>query len=153
MWITNGTDADVVVVYAKTDPAAGPRGITAFIVEKGTPGYSTAQKLDKLGMRGSSTCELVCESCFVPEERVLGQVNGGVRVLMKGLDYERAVLGGGPLGLMAAALDVGLTYIHERKQSRQAVGTFELRQAKVADMYASLNAAGAYSYAFGRAGY
>jgi isovaleryl-CoA dehydrogenase len=151
MWITNGPDADVVVVYGKTDPAAGPRGITAFIVEKGYAGYSTAQKLDKLGMRGSSTCELVFESCFVPEENVLGQVNGGVRVLMKGLDYERAVLGGGPLGLMAAALDLVLPYIHERKQFGQPVGTFELMQAKVADMYASLNAARAYSYAIGRA--
>jgi isovaleryl-CoA dehydrogenase len=151
MWITNGPDADVVVVYGKTDPAAGPRGITAFIVEKGYAGYSTAQKLDKLGMRGSSTCELVFESCFVPEENVLGQVNGGVRVLMKGLDYERAVLGGGPLGLMAAALDLVLPYIHERKQFGQPVGTFELMQAKVADMYANLNAARAYSYAIGRA--
>ncbi len=151
MWITNGPDADVAVVYAKTDPAAGPRGITAFIVEQGFAGYSTAQKLDKLGMRGSSTCELVFEDCFVPEANVLGQVNGGVRVLMKGLDYERAVLGGGPLGLMAAALDLVLPYIHERKQFGQAVGTFELMQAKVADMYASLNAARAYSYAIGRA--
>jgi isovaleryl-CoA dehydrogenase len=151
MWITNGPDADVVVVYAKTDPAAGPRGITAFIVEKGFAGYSTAQKLDKLGMRGSSTCELVFEDCFVPEQNLLGQLNGGVRVLMKGLDYERAVLGGGPLGLMAAALDLVLPYIHERKQFGQAVGTFELMQAKVADMYASLNAARAYSYAIGRA--
>jgi len=151
MWITNGPDADVVVVYAKTDPAAGPRGITAFIVEKGMAGYSTAQKLDKLGMRGSSTCELVFENCLVPAERVLGQLNGGVRVLMRGLDYERAVLGGGPLGLMAAALDLVLPYIHERKQFGQAVGTFELMQAKVADMYASLNAARAYSYAIGRA--
>jgi isovaleryl-CoA dehydrogenase len=151
MWITNGPDADVVVVYAKTDPAAGPRGITAFIIEKGYAGYSTAQKLDKLGMRGSSTCELVFENCFVPAENVLGQLNGGVRVLMKGLDYERAVLGGGPLGLMAAALDLVLPYIHERKQFGQAVGTFELMQAKVADMYASLNASRAYSYAIGRA--
>jgi isovaleryl-CoA dehydrogenase len=151
MWITNGPDADVVVVYAKTDPAAGPRGITAFIVEKGYAGYSTAQKLDKLGMRGSSTCELVFDNCVVPEANVLGQLNGGVRVLMKGLDYERAVLGGGPLGLMAAALDLVLPYIHERKQFGQAVGTFELMQAKVADMYTSLNAARAYSYAIGRA--
>jgi isovaleryl-CoA dehydrogenase len=151
MWITNGPDADVVVVYAKTDPAAGPRGITAFLVEKSYAGYSTAQKLDKLGMRGSSTCELVFEDCVVPEENVLGQLNGGVRVLMKGLDYERAVLGGGPLGLMAAALDLVLPYIHERKQFGQAVGTFELMQAKVADMYATLNAARAYSYAIGRA--
>jgi isovaleryl-CoA dehydrogenase len=151
MWITNGPDADVTVVYAKTDPAAGPRGISAFIVEKGFAGFSTAQKLDKLGMRGSSTCELVFEDCFVPGENLLGQVNGGVRVLMNGLDYERAVLGGGPLGLMAAALDLVLPYIHERKQFGQAVGTFELMQAKVADMYASLNAARAYSYAIGRA--
>ncbi len=151
MWITNGPDADVVVVYAKTDPAAGARGITAFIVEKGYAGYATAQKLDKLGMRGSSTSELVFENCLVPAENVLGQLNGGVRVLMKGLDYERAVLGGGPLGLMAAALDLVLPYIHERKQFGQAVGTFELMQAKVADMYASLNAARAYSYAIGRA--
>jgi isovaleryl-CoA dehydrogenase len=151
MWITNGPDADVLVVYGKTDPAAGPRGISAFIIEKGYAGYSTAQKLDKLGMRGSSTCELVFENCFVPAENVLGEVNGGVRVLMKGLDYERAVLGGGPLGLMAAALDLVLPYIHERKQFGQAVGTFELMQAKVADMYASLNAARAYSYAIGRA--
>jgi isovaleryl-CoA dehydrogenase len=151
MWITNGPDADVAVIYAKTDLAAGPRGITAFIIEKGFAGYSTAQKLDKLGMRGSSTCELVFENCFVPEENVLGQLNGGVRVLMKGLDYERAVLGGGPLGLMAAALDLVLPYIHERKQFGQPVGTFELMQAKVADMYATLNAARAYSYAIGRA--
>ena len=151
MWITNGPDADVVVVYAKTDPAAGPRGITAFIVEKGCGGLLSAQKLDKLGMRGSSTSELVFENCLVPEENVLGQLNGGVRVLMKGLDYERAVLGGGPLGLMAAALDLVLPYVHERKQFGQAIGTFELMQAKVADMYAILNAARAYSYAIGRA--
>jgi len=151
MWITNGPDADVLVVYAKTDAAAGPRGITAFLIEKGQPGYSTAQKLDKLGMRGSSTCELVFENCLVPAANVLGELNGGVRVLMKGLDYERAVLGGGPLGLMAAALDLVLPYIHERKQFGQPVGTFELMQAKVADMYATLNAARAYSYAIGRA--
>jgi isovaleryl-CoA dehydrogenase len=151
MWITNGPDADVAVVYAKTDPAAGPRGITAFIIEKGCAGFTTAQKLDKLGMRGSSTSELVFENCFVPDENLLGQLNGGVSVLMKGLDYERAVLGGGPLGLMAAALDLVLPYIHERKQFGQAVGTFELMQAKVADMYASLNAARAYTYAIGRA--
>jgi isovaleryl-CoA dehydrogenase len=151
MWITNGPDADVLVVYAKTDAAAGPRGITAFLVEKGQPGYSTAQKLDKLGMRGSSTCELVFENCLVPTANLLGELNGGVRVLMKGLDYERAVLGGGPLGLMAAALDLVLPYIHERKQFGQPVGTFELMQAKVADMYATLNAARAYSYAIGRA--
>jgi isovaleryl-CoA dehydrogenase len=151
MWITNGPDADVAVVYGKTDPAAGPRGITAFIVEKGWQGFWSAQKLDKLGMRGSSTSELVFEDCIVPEENVLGEVNGGVRVLMRGLDYERAVLGGGPLGLMAAALDLVLPYIHERKQFGQAIGTFGIMQAKVADMYASLNAARAYSYAIGRA--
>jgi len=151
MWITNGPDADVVVVYAKTDPAAGPRGITAFIVEKGWKGFWSAQKLDKLGMRGSSTSELVFENCIVPEQNVLGELNGGVRVLMRGLDYERAVLGGGPLGLMAAALDLVLPYIHERKQFGQAIGTFGMMQAKIADMYASLNAARAYSYAIGRA--
>ncbi|MEJ0084888.1 MAG: isovaleryl-CoA dehydrogenase [Pseudomonadota bacterium] len=151
MWITNGPDAEVLVVYARTDAAAGARGITAFIVEKGQPGFSTAQKLDKLGMRGSSTCELVFENCVVSAANVLGELNGGVRVLMKGLDYERAVLGGGPLGLMAAALDLVLPYIHERKQFGQPVGTFELMQAKVADMYATLNAARAYSYAIGRA--
>ena len=151
MWITNGPDADVVVVYAKTDPSAGSRGITAFIVEKGRQGFWSAQKLDKLGMRGSSTSELVFEDCVVPEGNVLGQVNGGVRVLMRGLDYERAVLGGGPLGLMAAALDLVLPYVHERKQFGQPIGTFELMQAKLADMYANLNAARAYSYAIGRA--
>ncbi len=151
MWITNGPDADVAVVYAKTDPAAGPRGITAFIVEKGTAGFYSAQKLDKLGMRGSSTSELVFENCLVPEENVVGQINGGVSVLMRGLDYERAVLGGGPLGLMAAALDLVLPYVHERKQFGQPVGTFELMQGKLADMYADLNAARAYSYAIGRA--
>jgi len=151
MWITNGPDADIAVVYARTDPAAGPRGITAFIIEKGFPGFSTAQKLDKLGMRGSSTSELVFENCHVPAANVLGQLNGGVRVLMKGLDYERAVLAGGPLGLMAAALDLVLPYVHERKQFGQPIGTFELMQAKVADMYTSLNAARAYAYAIGRA--
>ncbi len=151
MWITIGPDADVAVVYAKTDPAAGARGISAFIVEKVFPGFSTAQKLDKLGMRGSSTSELVFEDCFVPDENLLGDLNQGVRVLMKGLDYERAVLGGGPLGLMAAALDLVLPYLHERKQFGQPVGTFQLMQAKLADMYAALNAARAYSYAIGRA--
>jgi isovaleryl-CoA dehydrogenase len=151
MWITNGPDADVLVVYAKTDPAAGARGISAFIVEKGQKGFTTAQKLDKLGMRGSSTCELVFENCLVPADNLLGQLNGGVGVLMRGLDYERAVLGGGPLGLMAAALDLVLPYIHERKQFGQPVGTFELMQAKIADMYATLNASRAYSYAIGRA--
>jgi isovaleryl-CoA dehydrogenase len=151
MWITNGPDADVLVVYAKTDPEADERGITAFIVEKGFPGFSTAQKLDKLGMRGSSTCELVFEECRVPADNVLGALNQGVRVLMSGLDFERAVLAGGPLGLMAAALDLTLPYVHERKQFRHAIGTFQLMQAKVAEMYVSLNAARAYVYAVGRA--
>jgi isovaleryl-CoA dehydrogenase len=151
MWITNGPDADVLVVYAKTDPAAGPKGITAFIVERGFAGFSTAQKLDKLGMRGSSTCELVFEGCEVPEENVLGGVNRGVKVLMSGLDYERAVLTGGPLGLMAACLDVVLPYLHERQQFGQPIGTFQLMQAKLADLYASLSAARAYAYAVGRA--
>ena len=150
MWITNGPDADVLVVYAKTDPAAGARGITAFIVERGYPGFSTAQKLDKLGMRGSNTCELVFEDCEVPVENVLGSENGGVRVLMSGLDYERVVLAGGPLGLMAAALDVVLPYVRERKQFGQPIGTFELMQAKLADMYTSLNASRAYVYSVAR---
>jgi isovaleryl-CoA dehydrogenase len=151
MWITNGPDADVLIVYAKTDREAGERAITAFIVEKGFAGFTTAQKLDKLGMRGSSTCELVFEQCRVPAHNVLGGVHEGVRVLMSGLDYERAVLAGGPLGLMAAALDVTLPYVHERKQFQRAIGTFQLMQAKVADMYVSLNAARAYVYAVGRA--
>ena len=146
MWITNGPDADVFVVYAKTDPAAGARGITAFIVERGCGGFSTAQKLDKLGMRGSGTCELVFEDCAVPAENRLGPENGGARVLMSGLDYERVVLAGGPLGLMAAALDLVLPYVHERKQFGQPIGTFELMQAKVADMYTALGASRAYVY-------
>ena len=151
MWITNGPDADIFVVYAKTDPAAGPRGISAFIVERGTPGFGTAQKLDKLGMRGSGTCELVFEDCAVPAHNLLGAENGGVRVLMSGLDYERVVLAGGPLGLLAAALDVVLPYVRERKQFGQPIGTFELMQGKVADMYTSLNAARAYVYSVARA--
>jgi len=151
MWITNGPDADVLVVYAKTDPEAGARGITAFLVEKGMKGFSTAQKLDKLGMRGSNTCELVFENCEVPEENVLGAVGGGTRVLMSGLDYERVVLSGGPLGLMAAALDVVMPYVHERKQFGEAIGTFQLIQAKLADMYVGLNACRAYVYAVARA--
>ncbi|MDV2450802.1 isovaleryl-CoA dehydrogenase [Xanthomonas hortorum] len=151
MWITNGPDADVLVVYAKTDPAAGARGITAFIVEKGMPGFSTAQKLDKLGMRGSNTCELVFADCEVPAENVLGTLNGGVRVLMSGLDFERVVLAGGPLGLMAAAMDVVLPYVHERKQFGEPIGTFQLMQAKLADMYVGLNACRAYVYAVARA--
>ncbi|NJB78716.1 isovaleryl-CoA dehydrogenase [Xanthomonas arboricola] len=151
MWITNGPDADVLVVYAKTDPDAGARGITAFIVEKGMPGFSTAQKLDKLGMRGSNTCELVFIDCEVPAENVLGTLNGGVRVLMSGLDFERVVLAGGPLGLMAAAMDVVLPYVHERKQFGAPIGTFQLMQAKLADMYVGLNACRAYVYAVARA--
>ncbi|MGH8300033.1 MAG: isovaleryl-CoA dehydrogenase [Steroidobacteraceae bacterium] len=146
MWITNGPDADVFVVYAKTDPAAGARGITAFIVERGLSGFTPAQKLDKLGMRGSGTCELVFDDCAVPAESRLGPENGGARVLMSGLDYERVVLAGGPLGLMAAALDLVLPYVHERKQFGQPIGTFELMQAKVADMYAALGASRAYVY-------
>lgn len=151
MWITNGPDADVLVVYAKTDPEAGPRGITAFLVEKGFPGFSTAQKLDKLGMRGSNTCELVFEDCEVPEENVLGELNKGVRVLMSGLDYERAVLAGGPLGIMQSCMDTVLPYLHEREQFGQAIGTFQLMQGKLADMYTTLNACRAYVYAVGAA--
>jgi isovaleryl-CoA dehydrogenase len=151
MWITNGPDADVLIVYAKTDPEARERGISAFIVEKGFAGFSAAQKLDKLGMRGSNTCELVFEQCRVPAENLLGGLNQGTRVLMSGLDYERAVLAGGPLGLMAAALDLTLPYVHERKQFRHAIGTFQLMQAKLAEMYVSLSAARAYVYAVGRA--
>ncbi|MGB3394152.1 MAG: isovaleryl-CoA dehydrogenase [Stenotrophomonas sp.] len=151
MWITNGPDADVLVVYAKTDASAGSRGITAFIIEKGMKGFSTAQKLDKLGMRASNTCELVFADCEVPAENVLGEVGGGVKVLMSGLDYERVVLSGGPLGLMAAALDVVLPYVHERKQFGEAIGTFQLIQAKLADMYVGLNACRAYVYAVAKA--
>lgn len=151
MWITNGPDADVLVVYAKTDPSGGARGITAFVVEKDMPGFSTAQKLDKLGMRGSNTCELVFQDCEVPAENVLGEVGGGVRVLMSGLDYERVVLSGGPLGLMAAALDVVLPYVHERRQFGEPIGSFQLMQGKLADMYVGLNACRAYVYAVARA--
>ncbi|MFZ5510701.1 MAG: isovaleryl-CoA dehydrogenase [Pseudomonadota bacterium] len=151
MWITNGPDADTLVVYAKTDLEAGPRGITAFLVEKGFKGFSTAQKLDKLGMRGSNTCELVFQDCEVPEENVLGQVNGGVRVLMSGLDYERAVLAGGPLGIMAACLDVVLPYVHERRQFGQPIGEFQLMQGKLADMYTTFSACRAYVYAVAKA--
>ena len=147
MWITNGPDADVLVVYAKTDPDAGSKGITAFIIEKGMPGFSTAQKLDKLGMRGSNTCELVFEDCAVPEENVLGEVGKGVRVLMSGLDYERAVLAAGPIGIMQAALDIVVPYVHERKQFGQSIGEFQLVQGKIADMYTTLNACRAYLYA------
>jgi len=151
MWITNGPEADVLVVYAKTDPTAGPRGITAFLIEKGMPGFSCAQKLDKLGMRGSNTGELVFQDCEVPEERVMGGVGRGVNVLMSGLDYERAVLAAGPLGIMQACMDVVLPYIHERKQFGQAIGEFQLMQGKIADMYTTLNAAKAYVYAVAKA--
>ncbi len=151
MWITNGPDAEVLVVYAKTTPAAGSKGITAFIVEKGFAGFSTAQKLDKLGMRGSNTCELVFVDCAVPLANVLGEIDRGSRVLMSGLDYERAVLAGGPLGIMAAALDLVLPYVHERKQFGESIGTFQLMQAKVADLYTNLTAARALVYAVGRA--
>ncbi len=151
MWITNGPDADVLVVYAKTDPAAGSKGITAFLIEKSFKGFSTAQKLDKLGMRGSNTCELVFRDCEVPEENVLGEVGRGVRVLMSGLDYERAVLAAGPLGIMQAALDVALPYVHERKQFDQPIGSFQLVQGKLADMYTTLNASRAYVYAVAKA--
>lgn len=147
MWITNGPDADTLVVYAKTDPDAGSKGITAFIIEKGMPGFSTAQKLDKLGMRGSNTCELVFQDCEVPVENVLGEVGKGVRVLMSGLDYERTVLAAGPIGIMQAALDIVVPYIHERKQFGQSIGEFQLVQGKVADMYTTLNACRAYLYA------
>ena len=146
MWITNGPEADVLVVYAKTDPNAGPRGITAFLIEKGFAGYSTAQKLDKLGMRGSDTCELVFEDCEVPQDNVLGAVGEGVHVLMSGLDYERAVLAAGPLGIMQAALDAVLPYVHEREQFGQPIGSFQLVQAKLADMYTTASACKAYVY-------
>ena len=146
-WITNGPDADTLVVYAKTAPEAGPRGITAFLIEKSFKGFSCAQKLDKLGMRGSNTGELVFDNCEVPAENVLGAIDGGVGVLMSGLDYERAVLAGGPLGIMQACMDVVLPYIHERKQFGQAIGEFQLMQGKIADMYTAMNAARAYVYA------
>ena len=151
MWITNGPDADVLVIYAKTDPDAGPRGITAFLVEKDFGGFSTAQKLDKLGMRGSNTCELVFNDCEVPEDNVLGKVGQGVNILMSGLDYERAVLAAGPLGIMQACMDAVLPYVHERKQFGQAIGEFQIMQAKLADMYTTMNAAKAYVYAVARA--
>ena len=150
MWITNGPDADVLVVYAKTDAEAGPRGITAFLIEKGMRGFSTAQKLDKLGMRGSNTCELVFRDCEVPAENLLGAEGRGVNVLMSGLDYERAVLAGGPLGIMAACLDAVVPYVHERKQFGQPIGEFQLMQGKLADMYVTFSAARAYVYAVGQ---
>jgi isovaleryl-CoA dehydrogenase len=151
MWITNGPGADVLVVYAKTDPEAGARGITAFIVEKGFKGFSTAQKLDKLGMRGSDTCELVFADCEVPAGNVLGEVNRGASVLMSGLDYERAVLAAGPLGIMRACMDAVMPYVHERKQFGQPIGTFQLIQGKIADMYVTMNAARAYVYEVAKA--
>jgi isovaleryl-CoA dehydrogenase len=147
MWITNGPDADVYVIYAKTDPDAGSKGITAFIVERDAPGFSRAPKLDKLGMRGSNTCELVFEDCYVPASAILGQEGAGVKVLMSGLDYERAVLSGGPVGILQACLDVVLPYVHEREQFGQAIGEFQLIQGKLADMYARCSASRAYLYA------
>ncbi|MYI90115.1 MAG: isovaleryl-CoA dehydrogenase, partial [Gammaproteobacteria bacterium] len=151
MWITNGPDADVLVVYAKTDPRAGSRGITAFLIEREFDGFSTAQKLDKLGMRGSNTCELIFENCAVPQENVLGEVGGGVRVLMSGLDYERVVLAGGPLGIMQACLDAVVPYVHERKQFGKSIGEFQFIQGKMADMYTFLNASRAYAYSVAKA--
>ena len=151
MWITNGPEADVIVVYAKTDPTAGPKGITAFIVERGQSEVKTAQKLDKLGMRGSNTAELVFEDCEVPAENILGELHGGVRVLMSGLDYERAVLAAGPLGIMQACMDIVVPYIHEREQFGRPIGEFELMQGKIADMYTTMNACRAYVYAVGQA--
>ncbi len=151
MWITNGPDADVLVVYARTDADAGPRGITPFIIEKGMKGFRAAQKLDKLGMRGSNTAELVFEGCEVPEENILGKLNEGVRVLMSGLDYERAVLAAGPLGIMQACMDAVVPYVHERRQFGAPIGTFQLMQGKLADMYSTMNACRAYVYAVARA--
>lgn len=151
MWITNGPDAHVLVVYAKTDKNAGSKGITAFIIEKSMPGFSVAQKLDKLGMRGSNTCELVFDNCEVPAENILGELNQGVKVLMSGLDYERTILAAGPVGIMQACFDVVMPYIHERKQFNQAIGTFQFIQGKIADMYTELNASRAYLYTVARA--
>ena len=151
MWITNGPVSETYVIYAKTDPDAGSRGMTAFIVEKGFKGFSTAQKLDKLGMRGSDTCELVFENCEVPEENVLGEVGKGVNVLMSGLDYERTVLAAGPLGIMQACMDIVVPYVHEREQFGQPIGTFQLMQGKLADMYVTMNACKAYVYAVAQA--
>ena len=147
MWITNGPDASTLIVYAKTDPDAGPRGITAFLIEKDMAGFSTAQKLDKLGMRGSNTCELVFQDCEVPYENILGEEGGGAKVLMSGLDYERVVLSAGPLGISAACLDVVVPYVHEREQFGQPIGEFQLMQGKLADMYVTMNACRAYVYA------
>ena len=150
MWITNGPDAHTFVVYAKTDVSAGAKGMTAFIVERGTPGFTQAQKLDKLGMRSSNTCELVFQDCEVPQENILGQEGSGARVLMSGLDYERVVLSGGPLGIMQACMDLVVPYIHDRKQFGQSIGEFQLVQGKVADMYTQMNAARAYVYTVAR---
>ena len=150
MWITNGPDADTLIIYAKTDPDAGSRGLSSFIVEKRFKGFSTAQKLDKLGMRGSNTCELVFQDCEVPEENVLGGDGEGSRVLMSGLDFERTVLAAGPLGIMQACMDVVLPYVHERRQFGEAIGSFQLMQGKLADMYTTMNAAKAYVYAVAR---
>ncbi|HLG52346.1 MAG TPA: isovaleryl-CoA dehydrogenase [Steroidobacteraceae bacterium] len=151
MWITNGPEADTVVVYATVQPGSGAAGITAVIVERGMPGYRSAQKLDKLGMRGSDTSELVFNDCFVPDENLLGEVGGGAEILMSGLDYERLVLTGGPLGLMRAALDLVMPYLHDREQFGQPIGSFQLMQAKLADLYADCNSARAYAYAVARA--
>ena len=151
MWITNGPEADTAVVYASIAPGSGAAGITAFIIERGMRGYRTAQKLDKLGMRGSDTCELVFEDCFVPQENLLGREGGGAEILMSGLDYERVVLTGGPLGLMRAALDLVVPYLHDREQFGRPIGTFQLMQAKLADLYAACNASRAYAYAVARA--
>ncbi|MEQ8486424.1 MAG: isovaleryl-CoA dehydrogenase [Pseudomonadales bacterium] len=151
MWITNGPGADVLVVYATVDPSLGARGITAFLIERGMPGFATAQKLDKLGMRGSDTCELVFDGCEVPKSHVLGAVGQGVRILMSGLDYERVVLAAGPLGIMQACMDVVMPYVHERQQFGAPIGTFQLMQGKIADMYTTMNACRAYVYAVARA--
>ncbi|KUJ82821.1 isovaleryl-CoA dehydrogenase [Microbulbifer flavimaris] len=151
MWITNGPDADTYVIYARTEPGISSGGITAFIVERGFKGFSQAQKLDKLGMRGSNTCELVFEDCEVPEENILGELNGGVRVLMSGLDYERTILSGGPVGIMQACMDVVVPYVHERKQFGKAIGEFQLMQGKLADMYADLSASRSFLYAVAQA--
>ncbi len=150
-WITNAPEADTLVVYAKTDPAAGPKGVTAFLIERGMAGFSVSKKLDKMGMRGSDTAELVFEDCEVPADNIMGPVNGGAGVLMSGLDYERAVLAAGPIGIMQACLDVVLPYVRERKQFGKAIGSFQLMQAKIADMYVALNSARAYVYAVARA--
>ncbi len=152
MWITNGPEAHVIVVYAKTDPSAGPHGITAFIVEKTFSGFSVAQKLDKLGMRGSNTCELVFENCEVPEENILGKLNEGAKVLMRGLNYERLILAAGPVGIMLACMDIVLPYVHQRKQFEKPIGEFELMQGKLADMYTTLMASRSYLYSMAQAG-